>query len=133
MSIMAFDADECGKADPEALPVHTKFDYVEVYSYDEVEKSFYLNFRDDFDYFDDNIWDKADHYTYSDHENASTHMEENISFTEDGHLSLKLAVNHEYDDGEHDEDFHVLPAPKDGTLDQAIEKATRVAVTMVRT
>jgi hypothetical protein len=70
-------------------------------------------------------------------------MEENISFTEDGHLSLKLAVNHEtddgehddgeHDDGEHDEDFHVLPAPKDGTLDQAIEKATRVAVTIVRT
>ena len=29
-------------------------------------------------------------------------------------------------------DFHVLPAPKDGTLDAAIEKATRAAVTLVR-
>jgi len=60
---------------------------------------------------------------------------------------LKLDRNPDYhgddddhdDDGEHsgddsheDEDFHVLPAPKDGTLDAAIEKATRVGVVMVR-
>ena len=36
------------------------------------------------------------------------------------------------DDSHDDEDFHVLPAPKDGTLDAAIEKATRVGVVMVR-
>jgi ABC-type Zn2+ transport system substrate-binding protein/surface adhesin len=81
-------------------------------------------------------------------------MEENISYM-DGHLLLKLDKNvddkpdESNDDESHDEhsedehsdhesdeeheDFHVLPAPKDGTLDQAIEKATRVAVTMVRT
>merc|ERR1739845_223827 len=64
-----------------------------------------------------------------------------------GHLELRLSKNADYhgdddhhdDDGEHsgddshnDEDFHVLPAPKDGTLDAAIEKATRVGVVMVR-
>merc|ERR1712071_450268 len=63
------------------------------------------------------------------------------------HLELKLSKNADYhhdddhhdDDGEHsdddshdDDDFHVLPAPKDGTLDAAIEKATRVGVVMVR-
>merc|ERR1712218_726233 len=32
---------------------------------------------------------------------------------------------HSGDDSHDDEDFHVLPAPKDGTLDAAIEKATR--------
>jgi len=61
-------------------------------------------------------------------------MEDNVH-VEDGHLLLRLTKNEDYDDdkshGDHD-DFHVLPPPKDGTLDQAIEKATRVAVTMVR-
>merc|ERR1711953_971811 len=45
------------------------------------------------------------------------------------------------DDDSHDDshegsdeepDFHVLPPPKSDTLDMAIEKATRVGVTMVR-
>merc|ERR1711953_507041 len=30
-------------------------------------------------------------------------------------------------------DFHVIPPPKSGTLDSAIESSTRVLVTMVRT
>lgn len=111
-----------------------------------------MNFRDDFDKFEDELWEKADNRTWNDV--ASTFMEENISYM-DGHLLLKLDKNvddkpdESNDDESHDEhsedehsdhesdeeheDFHVLPAPKDGTLDQAIEKATRVAVTMVRT
>jgi hypothetical protein len=49
MSIMALKDDEVGNVDPEELPTYTEFDYVEVYSYDEVKKEFNLNFRDDFD------------------------------------------------------------------------------------
>lgn len=41
-----------------------------------------------------------------------------------------------HDDSHEDSDeeygFHVLPSPKHHTLDMAIEKATRVGVTMVR-
>ena len=38
------------------------------------------------------------------------------------------------DDSDHDSsDFHVLPPPKKGTLDAAIESATRVALNMART
>jgi ABC-type Zn2+ transport system substrate-binding protein/surface adhesin len=40
--------------------------------------------------------------------------------------------DHDESEEEHD-DFHVLPAPKDGTLERSIEKATRVALVMVRT
>merc|ERR1711994_324116 len=32
----------------------------------------------------------------------------------------------------HEDDFHVIDPPKDGTLDAAIEKATRVGVAMVK-
>jgi len=38
----------------------------------------------------------------------------------------------DHHDDVHHGDFHVLPAPQDGTLDAAIEKATRVGVSMVR-
>jgi len=38
------------------------------------------------------------------------------------------------DDSDHESsDFHVLPPPKKGTLDAAIESATRVALNMART
>ena len=38
------------------------------------------------------------------------------------------------DDSDHDSsDFHVLPPPKKGTLDAAIESATRVALNLART
>jgi len=42
--------------------------------------------------------------------------------------------SHEESSEEHTEpDFHVLPSPKSGTLDSAIEKTSRVLVSMVRT
>jgi len=51
-------------------------------------------------------------------------------------LKLDLSSNHDGDhsgdDSGDEHDFHVLPPPKNGTLDASIEKATRVAVTMVR-
>merc|ERR1712223_1973182 len=38
----------------------------------------------------------------------------------------------DHDSDHSDGDFHVLPPPKSGSLDMAIEKATRVGVSMVR-
>jgi hypothetical protein len=74
---------------------------------------------------------------------SSTFMADNAS-VEHGRLTLKVnrADAESDDDSDNDsssdesdevDDFHVLPPPKSGTLDQAIEKATRVTVTMVRT
>ena len=115
------------------MPTYTQVDYVEVYSYNEADKSFNLEYRDDFNSLNDGVggmWGKADGNTWDDL--ASTFLEENVH-VEDGHLLLSLTKNNDYDGGDGDDgDFHVLPPPKDGTLEQAIEKATRVAVTMVR-
>ena len=83
-----------------------------------------MNFRDDFDSFDPERWTISEDKTRV--HLSSTFIEDNAYF-EDGHLVLKMCKNHD-----HKPDFHVLPPPKDGTLDAAIEKATRAAVTMVR-
>jgi hypothetical protein len=132
------------------MPTYTHIDYVEVYSYDEAEKSFDLEYRDDFNSLNYDMWNKANGQTWIDI--VSTFEEDNV-YVEDGHLLLRLDKNADYDhdksndddddgehsddhdesDGDHHDDFHVLPAPKEGSLDRAIEKATRVAVTMVRT
>jgi hypothetical protein len=76
---------------------------------------------------------------------SSTFKADNTS-VKDGRLTLKVhRADAESDDESDDEsssdesdddgegDFHVLPAPKSGTLGRAIEKATRVGVTMIRT
>merc|ERR1712223_1809931 len=71
--------------------------------------------------------------------NADYHGDDGDYHSDDGDQHGDDGDQHGDDDGEHsgddshnDEDFHVLPAPKDGTLDAAIEKATRVGVVMVR-
>merc|ERR1711997_808378 len=119
MSICALDDDAGAGWDDTEAPYYSGIDYVEVYHYDAGENSFWLNYRDDFDTYDQKRWDGMD----------STFKKEN-TFVNDGRLYLRLDKNADYhgDDG----DFHVLPAPKDGTLDAAIEKATRVGVVMVR-
>jgi len=119
-----FDASE--------MPYYSDVEYVEVYHYDAGEDSFWLNFRDDFVNYDPERWAAVDNITWEG--KGSTYKQENAYF-KDGHLHLKLDRNADYhgdDDHHDDEDFHVLPAPKDGTLDAAIEKATRVGVVMVR-
>merc|ERR1712079_635556 len=146
MSICALDSDEAGAGwgDTEA-PYYSGIDYVEVYYYDATNEDFKLLFRDDFDTYDQNRWVSADNKTWEGMD--STFKKEN-AFVDDGRLFPRLDKNTDYhsddgehhgDDGEHSgddshdkEDFHVLPAPKDGTLDAAIEKATRVGVVMVR-
>merc|ERR1712077_124858 len=135
MSICALDDDGAGAGwDDTEAPYYSGIDYVEVYHYDEGENSFWLNFRDDFDTYDITRWASADNKTWDGMD--STFKKEN-TYVNDGRLYLRLDKNADYhgDDGDHsgdDEDFHVLPAPKDGTLDAAIEKATRVGVVMVR-
>lgn len=81
---------------------------------------------------------------------SSTFQSRSIHY-EQGMLKLKLDRKSDYDsDDESDDDsdgsdedsgsdhsddetdFHVLPPPKSDTLDMAIEKATRVVVTMAR-
>merc|ERR1712218_468079 len=145
MTICALDSDEAGAGwDDTEAPYYSGIDYVEVYYYDATNEDFKLHFRDDFNTYDQNRWVSADNKTWEGMD--STFKKENAS-VRDGRLFLKLDKNADYhsddgehsgDDGEHsgddshDEDFHVLPAPKDGTLDAAIEKATRVGVVMVR-
>ena len=67
--------------------------------------------------------DKPDEESEDEESNDDEHSEDDDD--EDEHSG------HESEE-EHD-DFHVLPVPKDGSLDRSIEKATRVAVAMVRT
>ena len=81
---------------------------------------------------------------------TSTFQEDQV-FVSGGHLVLKLDEFTEQPKPKDDDsqerrvepsdskkpnqepNFHVLPAPKDGSLDAAIEMATRATVTMVRT
>merc|ERR1711953_388165 len=104
-----------------------------------------LNFRDDFDTYDQNRWASSDNITW---EGTDSTLKKEDAYVKNGRVYLRMDKNTDYhsDDGDHsgdddehsgddshnDEDFHVLPAPKDGTLDAAIEKATRVGVVMVR-
>jgi len=135
MTILALEQgegkEESAGFDASKMPYYTDVDYVEVYHYDASEDSFWLNFRDDFDSYNER-WAAVDDITWEG--KASTYKQEN-AYVKNGHLQLKLDKNVDYhgdDDHHDDEDFHVLPAPKDGTLDAAIEKATRVGVVMVR-
>merc|ERR1712223_2135426 len=118
-------------------PYYTDVDYVEVHRYDAETKTVLLNFRDDFDTWDQNRWASSDNKTW---EGKDSTLKKENAYVRDGRPYLRMDKNNDYpsDDDEHsgddshDEDFHVLPAPKDGTLDAAIEKATRVGVVMVR-
>merc|ERR1712113_587272 len=161
MSICALDSDEAGAGwDDTEAPYYSGIDYVEVYYYDATNEDFKLHFRDDFDTYDQNRWVSADNKTWEGMD--STFKKENAYVSDGRlFLRLDKNNDYPVDDGDHqgdddeqhgddgdqhgddddeqsgddshdDEDFHVLPAPKDGTLDAAIEKATRVGVVMVR-
>merc|ERR1712223_2064261 len=53
--------------------------------------------------------------------------------SEDDNDSDKSLGDDYHEESSEEPDFHVLPSPKSGTLDSAIEKTTRVLVSMVRT
>merc|ERR1719510_721538 len=159
MSICTLNSDVAGLGwDETQVPYYTDVDYVEVYRYDEAEREFKLNFRDDFTNMDPERWTVADDKTWEAMD--SIFKKENAS-VEGGRLRLKLDRNADYnsdggdggdgndggdgddgvdgndgddsgDDSQDDKDFHVIPPPKDGTLEASIEKATRVGVVMVR-
>ena len=160
MSTSVLDEDGAGAGwDDTEAPYYTDVDYVEVYGYDTGKEDFELIFRDDFDTYDQNRWASSDNKTW---EGKDSTLKKENAYVSDGRLFLKLDKNADYhsddgdqhgddgdqhgddgdqhgdddeqsgDDSHNDEDFHVLPAPKDGTLDAAIEKATRVGVVMVR-
>merc|ERR1711953_651196 len=112
--------------------------------WDDKEAPYYTDV-DDFDTYDQNRWASSDNKTW---EGKDSTLKKENAYVKNGRVYLRMDKNTDYhgDDGDHsgdddehsgddshdDEDFHVLPAPKDGTLDAAIEKATRVGVVMVR-
>ena len=136
MSVMSLDPRGFETTlDASKLPTQAEVDYVEVYNYNSEEGNFSLRYRDDFDTFNTKRWSKGDNETWVD---MTSTFQKDQAFVCNGHLVLSLDVNehpeHRCDAEPSDEpNFHVLPAPKEGTLDAAIEMATRAAVTMVRT
>merc|ERR1711981_1498382 len=108
MSVSVLDGDGVGAGwDDTEAPYYTDIDYVEVYHYDAGENSFWLNFRDDFDTYDQNRWVSADNKTWDGMD--STFRKEN-AYVNDGRLYLRLDKNADYhgDDGDHhgDDDHH---------------------------
>ncbi len=76
-----------GKIDPAAFPLQTEYDFVNFYSYTPSKTdSFQLKWTDNFDYFDSNRWQKANH-TFD--TNECTFDPENV-LTEGGYLKLRI-------------------------------------------
>jgi len=59
LAITALKDVDYGNPDPEKMPTYTHVDYVEVYNYNEADKSFELEFRDNFDTLYDHRWNIA--------------------------------------------------------------------------
>merc|ERR1712156_1247299 len=53
--------------------------------------------------------------------------------SDDDEDSDKSLGDNSHNESSEEPDFHVLPSPKSGTLDSAIEKTSRVLVSLVRT
>jgi hypothetical protein len=71
--------------------------------------------------------DDESHHSGSDHD--SDHSDDDSHHSgDDSHHS----GDDSHEDSDEEPDFHVLPPPKSGSLDMAIEKATRAGVSMVR-
>lgn len=86
-------ADWVGSWDPEILPRFSYYDYVSYSAYTPgtgdsgTESNFTFSWKDDFDTFDDNRWEKSDDHTWGG--NQSLFIDENIYF-ENGNLILCL-------------------------------------------
>ena len=72
--------------------------------------------------------DESEHSDEDSHEGSGEDSDDDHSNHGSDHSDDESP--HESDE---EPDFHVLPPPKSGTLDSAIEKTSRVLVTMVRT
>jgi len=85
---------------------------------------------------DDDSDEESDHSGEESHEDSgedSNDASGDDSHEDSGEDSHEGSGDESSDESDSEPDFHVLPPPKSETLDMAIEKATRVLVTMART
>merc|ERR1712141_640997 len=81
----------------------------------------------------DNESDGSDDESHHGSDDESHHGSDDESHHGSDHGSDDESHHGSDHDSDHsDGDFHVLPPPKSGSLDMAIEKATRVGVSMAR-
>ena len=76
--------------DDVAMPWYAKYDFVEVYDYDQNKKEFNLKWRDDFNTFDSKKWYASDNWGFEN--NSSLFMSSQV-YVEDGNLVLKMDYN----------------------------------------
>ena len=76
--------------DDVAMPWYAKYDFVEVYDYDQSSKKFNLRWRDDFNTWDTKKWYASDNWGFDN--NSSLFMSSQV-YVEDGNLVLKMDYN----------------------------------------
>ena len=76
--------------DDAEMPWYAKYDFVEVYDYDQDKKEFNLRWRDDFNTFDSKKWYASDNWGFEN--NSSLFMSSQV-YVEDGNLVLKMDYN----------------------------------------
>lgn len=72
------------------MPWFAKYDFVEVYDYNQKTKDFHLRWRDDFSTFDEHKWYASDNWGF---ENNSSLFMGSQAYVEDGNLVLKMDYN----------------------------------------
>ena len=76
--------------DDAEMPWYAKYDFVEVYDYDQSSKQFNLRWRDDFNTWDTKKWYASDNWGFDN--NSSLFMSSQV-YVEDGNLVLKMDYN----------------------------------------
>ena len=76
--------------DDATMPWFTRYDWVEVYDYNQWNDSFTLKWRDDFNTLDLDRWFRSDGWSFD--SNSSLFLASN-TYVEDGKLVLKMEVN----------------------------------------
>ena len=77
--------------DDRSMPWYTRYDYVEVYTYNWSTKGFDFHWRDDFDYYDTSRWHVKEGWGFND--NSSNFFQSNC-YTENGALVIKMEKNY---------------------------------------
>ena len=76
--------------DDAEMPWYAKYDFVEIYDYDQKTGDFNLRWRDDFNTFDSKKWYASDNWGFEN--NSSLFMSSQV-YVEDGNLVLKMDYN----------------------------------------
>ena len=76
--------------DDAEMPWYAKYDFVEVYDYDQSSKQFNLRWRDDFNTWDTKKWYASDNWGF---DNNSSLFKSSQVYVEDGNLVLKMDYN----------------------------------------